>query len=162
MAKTDPVLARLKDIVFALPNTKLTMTWGSPHFRVGEKIFCGYGQEGGRGVLGFKMSMADAARLTREPGYWPSPYVGHKGWVSMDVSKVRDWELVRSYIEGSFRLIAPKKLVAELAGAPLVAKAARATKKKVASKKATARKATKKATRRAGRSSGALPPRPSK
>lgn len=45
MADSDPVLEKLRRICLALPNTKETMTWGSPHFRVGEKIFTGYGTE---------------------------------------------------------------------------------------------------------------------
>ena len=42
-AKIDRALARLRKICLALPDTKETLTWGEPHFRVGEKIFCGFG-----------------------------------------------------------------------------------------------------------------------
>ncbi|HVJ15469.1 MAG TPA: MmcQ/YjbR family DNA-binding protein [Polyangiaceae bacterium] len=142
MVKADPVLEKVKEIVFSLPDTKLTMTWGKPHFRVGEKIFCGYGEEGGRAVIGFKLAMQHAAKLTREPGYWPAPYVGHKGWVSMDATKVKDWKLVRSYLEESYRLIASKKSLAKLAAPPPTAKKAttKATTKKATAKKATAKK----------------------
>ena len=136
MAQADPVLAKIKEIVFSLPDTKLTMTWGKPHFRVGEKIFCGYGHESGCAVLGFKLTMQHALELTREPGYWPAPYVGHKGWVSMDASKVRDWKLVRNYLEESYRLIAPKKSLAKLA--------APAGKQKPPARKAAARVKTRK------------------
>jgi predicted DNA-binding protein (MmcQ/YjbR family) len=119
MVKADAVLTKIKEIVFSLPDTRLTMTWGKPHFRVGEKIFCGYGVEGGRAVLGFKLEMKHALELTSEPGYWPAPYVGHKGWISMDASRVRDWKLVRAYLEESYRLIAPKKSLAKLKAPPL-------------------------------------------
>jgi predicted DNA-binding protein (MmcQ/YjbR family) len=133
--RTDPLLEKIKAIVFALPDTKLTMTWGKPHFRVGEKIFCGYGEEEGRAVLGFKLELAEAAKLCKKPGYWPAPYVGHKGWVSMDVSKVEDWELVRGYIAESYRLIAPKRSQAKLAAAaPIKAKKKKAPQRKTARK----------------------------
>ena len=39
----DP-LARVREICLALPDTKETLTWGSPYFRVGDKIFAGYGR----------------------------------------------------------------------------------------------------------------------
>jgi predicted DNA-binding protein (MmcQ/YjbR family) len=136
MPEADPVLAKIKALVFALPDTKLTMTWGKPHFRVGEKIFCGYGEEHGQAVLGFKLGMAHAQKLVKKPGFWPAPYVGHKGWVSMDASKIRDWDEVRAFLEESYRLIAPKKSLAKLtpAASPPAKKTA---KKRVSRKKAT-------------------------
>ena len=145
MPDADPVLAKIKQIVFALPDTKLTLTWGKPHFRVGDKIFCGYGEEQGRAVLGFKLSMAHAQKLTKKPGFWPAPYVGHKGWVSMDASKVRDWAVVRAYLEESYRLIAPKKSLARLSASP---HAVRRPQTKPSKPPAPAKKAQKRVSRK--------------
>ena len=39
---TDP-LERVREICLALPDTRETLTWDSPYFRVGDKIFAGYG-----------------------------------------------------------------------------------------------------------------------
>ena len=44
---TDLALAKIRKICLSFPDTKETMTWGKPHFRVGEKIFAGYGEENG-------------------------------------------------------------------------------------------------------------------
>lgn len=62
MARTDAVLTRIREICLSLPDTKETITWGKPHFRVGEKIFAGCGEEDGRQVIGFKLQMAHARR----------------------------------------------------------------------------------------------------
>ncbi|HMJ16173.1 MAG TPA: MmcQ/YjbR family DNA-binding protein [Polyangiaceae bacterium] len=126
MAKADPVLAKVKAICLSLPDTKLTMTWGSPHFRVGEKIFAGYGAEGSKPSIGLKLEMAHAQRVLDDPRFERAAYVGHKGWVSMDVSRVTDWEEVRALIHESYRLIAPKRSLAKLgeAAAPRPAKRA--------------------------------------
>jgi len=48
------VLKRLKKICLALLDTNETFTWGSPHFRVGEKIFANFGTP----VIGFKLEKA--------------------------------------------------------------------------------------------------------
>ena len=40
--------------------------------------------------------------------------MGHKGWVSMDMSDVDDWEEVRELILDRYRLIAPKRSLAKL------------------------------------------------
>jgi predicted DNA-binding protein (MmcQ/YjbR family) len=118
MAKADTVLKNVRSICLSLPDTKETMTWGKPHFRVGEKIFAGCGEEHGRQVIGFKLEKEHADAVIKDPCFWRAPYVGHKGWVSMDAAGVKDWDEVRSMILESYRLIAPKKALAKLAGGP--------------------------------------------
>jgi predicted DNA-binding protein (MmcQ/YjbR family) len=119
---TDPTLDRLRAICLALPDTKETITWGQPHFRVGEKIFCGYGEEHGRVSIGFKLERPHADLVVDGDRYRRAPYVGQHGWVSMDAARVDDWELVRAFVLESYRLIAPKasqkKMAAGLPAAP--------------------------------------------
>ncbi len=43
MPKPDDTLARLRQICLTLPDTKETVAWRHPAFRVGEKMFCGVG-----------------------------------------------------------------------------------------------------------------------
>jgi len=114
MAKNDSVLTKMREICLSLPDTKETMTWGQPHFRVGEKIFSGYGEEKGKQVIGFKLDMEHADEVIKDPRFWRAPYVGHKGWVSMDARQVKDWSEVRPMILESYRLIAPKRTLAKL------------------------------------------------
>ena len=119
---TDSTLKRISDICLSLPDTKLTMTWGEPHFRVGEKIFCGYGGKKGQPTIGFKLEMEHADILVKhDPRFSRAPYVGHK-WVSLDAKAVKDWDEVRALVVESYRLIAPKKTLAKLDGAPAPAR----------------------------------------
>lgn len=127
MPKKPGALDRIREICLALPDTKETLTWGEPHFRVGDKIFAGFGQENGRAVIGFKLTKPHAHAITEDPRFWPAPYVGQHGWVSMDATGVQDWERVREFVHISYRLIAPKKLAALLdAGGKLPARKAAA------------------------------------
>ncbi len=114
MAKPTSALERMREICLSLPDTKETPTWGSPHFRVGEKIFAGCGEEKGKGSIGFKLEMAHAAEIVSRPGFSRAPYVGHKGWVSLDVASISDWGEVRELVHESYRLIAPKRSLAKL------------------------------------------------
>ena len=120
MRTDDRVLVKMKEICLSLPDTKLTMTWDKPHFRVGDKIFAGCGEENGKYTLGFKLEMEHADEVIRDPRFTRAPYVGHKGWVSMDAAGVKDWEEVRQLVLESYRLIAPKKTVAKLDAPPAV------------------------------------------
>ena len=112
--KKDPILDKVSRICLSLPDTKLTMTWGQPHFRVGEKIFCGYGEEKGKRSIGFKLEKPHAAAVLKDPRFSVAPYVGKHGWVHMDASNVRDWSEVARFIQESYELIAPTKSLAKL------------------------------------------------
>jgi predicted DNA-binding protein (MmcQ/YjbR family) len=113
-ASDDATFQKVRELCLALPDTKLTMTWGSPHFRVGEKIFCGFGVEEGKPVMGVKLEMAHARRVVEESRFWPAAYVGKHGWVSMDVSQRKSWDEVGALIRESYGLIAPKSSRAKL------------------------------------------------
>ena len=108
------ILRRIRDICLALPDTVETLTWGKPHFRVKEKIFAGFSDEGDVPTIGFKLETDHAAAILEDPRFERAPYVGHKGWVSMDASSITDWNEVREFVEESYRLIAPKKSLARL------------------------------------------------
>jgi predicted DNA-binding protein (MmcQ/YjbR family) len=113
MPKSQDVLARVRAICLALPDTKETPTWGKPHFRVGEKIFAGCED----GVVGMKLDKGHAtALIAADPRCTRAPYVGHAGWISMDLGGAVNWDEVRELILESYRLIAPKKSLAKLGG----------------------------------------------
>jgi predicted DNA-binding protein (MmcQ/YjbR family) len=134
MKPFDAALAKMRKICLALPDTKETPTWGQPHFRVGEKIFAGCGLEKGAISVGFKLEMDHADAMVRRPGFSRAPYVGHKGWVSVDPEIATDWDELRALIHESYRLIAPKRtLVKWEAGAD--SKPAVATRKRSRPKK---------------------------
>lgn len=113
--KSDSTYEKVKEIFLSFPEAVETITWGKPHFRVKDKIFGGFGEENGKPSIGFKLAMDHADILVQnDDRFERAPYVGHKGWVSMDASKVKDWKELRALVEESYRLIAPKKLVAQL------------------------------------------------
>ena len=114
----EKVLKRIRKICLSLPDTKETITWGEPHFRVGDKIFVGYGVERGTIAITFKLAMDHAAAVIADPNFRPASYVGHKGWVSMDAACISDWDEVRGFILESYRLIAPKRTLAKLEREP--------------------------------------------
>lgn len=114
MARTDPVLENLRRICLSLPDTVESTGMGKPHFLVNEHIFAGCADEQGRSVVSFKLQMGRARAVVRDRRFRPAPYVGHKGWVSMDMSGKIDWGELESMILESYRLVAPKESVARL------------------------------------------------
>lgn len=111
----DEVLERVRPICLSLPKTKETVTWGKPHFRVGEKIFGGCGEVQGRPIIGLKMEPRHSELMMRTPGIEKAAYSRPgDGWVAIDPNVFDDWDEIREALIGSYRLIAPKKTLALL------------------------------------------------
>ena len=75
--------------------------------------------EGGRPSVWLKAAEGAQGALVASDRdrFFVPPYVGHKGWVGvhLDRSPV-DWDELADLVEESYRLIAPKRLVARLDG----------------------------------------------
>ena len=89
MKPFDAALKKMRAICLALPDTKETPTWGQPHFRVGEKIFAGLGEEKGVLTVGFKLEMDHADAMVRRPGLLPGALRRPQG---LGVDRRRDRE----------------------------------------------------------------------
>ncbi len=135
------------------------MTWGSPHFRVGDKIFGGWGADkDGRYSTSAKLDKdKQAALVASDSRFEVAAYVGKHGWVTFYPGDAPDLGELEALVLESYRNIAPKKLVAQLDGEAKLAKSAAkakpagkkpakaAAKKKPAAKAATAKASTAKA-----------------
>jgi predicted DNA-binding protein (MmcQ/YjbR family) len=112
-------LERLRRICLSLPEATEKVAWGDPTWRVRDRIFAMQkgNYEGGRPSVWLKADRGDQSVLVDlDPERFFVPgYVGHKGWIGayLDGNRV-DWAMLAKLIEGSYRLIAPKSLVARL------------------------------------------------
>jgi len=114
MPKAGPCLLKMREFCLSLPDTKETLTWGKPHFRVGDKIFAGFDDQAEGPQAGFKLEKAHARSILADARFARAPYAGQHGWVTMDLLGVADWEEVRALVLESYRLIAPKKALAQV------------------------------------------------
>jgi predicted DNA-binding protein (MmcQ/YjbR family) len=132
-AATGKVIAKLRALCLALPDTTEVEAWGHPTFRVGvgksAKIFCACGEdEDGDASLGWKCEPdVQHALVASDPRFTIAAYVGKHGWVSFAATGKLDWGFIEAQVAESYRLVAkPKK----------AAKAAKATKTKATKAKA--------------------------
>jgi len=115
--RREAVLARLRTICLALPETSERPSHGSPSFFVREKrcflmllddhhgdgrfaIWCA-APPGNQEML----VAADAERFFRPP------YVGHRGWLGVMLDGDVDWDEVEGIVEDAFATVAPKSLL---------------------------------------------------
>jgi len=114
-------LVRLRKLCLALPDAHEVEAWGEPTFRVRNKLFAMFAAPnnhhgGGRPAVWCKAAPGNQSIMVRaSPGrFFVPPYVGPSGWVGIWLDRNPDWDEVADLLRDSYRLIAPKKLVAVL------------------------------------------------
>ena len=109
------LLPRLREICLSLPEATEVEAWGHPTFRVNDKIFASYGVEGARASMGVKTTPdMQSALVMSDPRFTVAAYVGKHGWVSLSLAGTVDLGEVEMLVKGSYRLIAPARLVRQL------------------------------------------------
>ena len=116
----DRELARVRKVCAELPEVEERPSHGSPAFFVrGKKTLAMFVDDHhGDGILGIWCAAPPGVQeqmIDEDPAvFFRPPYVGHRGWIGVRLSKtVTDAEL-RSILEDAFRTVAPKTLVARL------------------------------------------------
>lgn len=114
-------LSRLRKLCLALPEAHEVEAWGEPTFRVRNKLFAMYASAeshhgAGRPGVWCKAGPGNQALMVRAAPerYFVPPYVGPSGWVGMYLDRGPDWSELRELLHDSYRLVAPKRLMAQL------------------------------------------------
>jgi predicted DNA-binding protein (MmcQ/YjbR family) len=115
--KRAEVERRVRTICLALPEAVEKPFGGhtAPAFRVRDKIFVFVSQEGPpaiqvKGAAGAQDTLVHADPET----FYSPPYIGHKGWIGVYLNSRIDWPMVEDLIRESYRLVAPKRLAAQV------------------------------------------------
>lgn len=114
-------LTRLRRICLALPEAHEVEAWGEPTFRVRNKMFATFASAGnhhgsGRPSVWCKASFGNQSLVVQSDPerYFVPPYVGVRGWIGIHLDDGPDWAEVKVLMGDSYRLVAPKKLLAAL------------------------------------------------
>lgn len=118
-AEIDPeVMAPLREVCLDYPEAVETEAFGSPTFQVRSKNFAMVHKPDHRVAVWCKAPPgAQEAWIATDPGrYFKPPYLGPKGWVAAWISPEcePDWEAIAEIVDESYRLVAPKRLVASI------------------------------------------------
>jgi predicted DNA-binding protein (MmcQ/YjbR family) len=125
MAKSRPsdqVLKQLRDYGLALPGAHLKSPWpGHKDLAVNDKTFAYLSVEGEPLGISCKLPSSSAMALML-PFTKPTEYgLGKSGWVSASFEKHEpSLEMLKAWIDESYRAQAPKKLLKQLAGGAMI------------------------------------------
>nr|WP_157367739.1 MmcQ/YjbR family DNA-binding protein [Alloactinosynnema sp. L-07] len=116
--KPDPLPA-LRAICLAFPEATERVSHGEPTWFVREKkTFVTYANNHHDDRVAFWCAAPPGAQeelVAEDPErFFRPPYVGHRGWLGVYVDVEVDWAEIAEIVDQAYRLIAPKRLVAEL------------------------------------------------
>jgi predicted DNA-binding protein (MmcQ/YjbR family) len=103
-------LDRLRAICLRLPEAAEQTTWDEPTMRVRGKIFAFAHDDS----VTVKADPGERAALLADERFFVPAYVGHKGWVGLRLGEDVDWDEVAELVATSYRMIAPKRLAAQV------------------------------------------------
>lgn len=112
-------LTRLRRVALRLPEAHEVEAWGTPTFRVRNKLFAMYASPAdhhrrGRPAVWVKAGPGNQEVMVaaRPDRYFVPPYVGPSGWVGVWLDRAPDWAMVEDLLADSWGMTAPKRLVA--------------------------------------------------
>jgi predicted DNA-binding protein (MmcQ/YjbR family) len=115
--KAIKMLALMRKLCLALPETDESSSFGSPTWRVGKKGFANlydYGKSGQGLTVSFWVGIERQGPLEMDPRLSIPPYMGSKGWMAMDASKGVNERELRDFLIESWRHFATRRAIAKL------------------------------------------------
>jgi hypothetical protein len=116
-----PALTRLRTICLALPEAHEVEAWGTPTFRVKNKLFAMWASADthvGKGRNGVWLKQTrdnqDAMLSFAPKKFFRPPYVGTSGWVGVYLDRSTDWKELKELVKDAYCLTAPRKMAKAL------------------------------------------------
>jgi predicted DNA-binding protein (MmcQ/YjbR family) len=108
------VIDAFRKICLQLPEAHEQRQFGHPVWQAGKKSFALMRHDGERLTLCFWVGVDHQGLLTADLRYRIPPYMGHNGWIALDVSEDSDWDEITALTLQSYRHFALKRMLIKL------------------------------------------------
>jgi predicted DNA-binding protein (MmcQ/YjbR family) len=112
--QAQKALAGLRAICSPLPEVDEALQFGSPVWRVGKRAFAMLYDYGQGLHAGFWVGIERQGPLEMDPRFSIPAYLGHLGWIALDLSKRFDKREIRELAIESYRHFATRRAIAKL------------------------------------------------
>jgi len=126
--RAQEILQRLRRLCLSWPEVSEDVQFGSPVWKVGKKTFVWMHagrnlqtnsgrsgkRRGSRLHLYFWVGVAAQGLMTADERFHIPAYMGHNGWIALDVTDHCDWKEVRGLALGSYRHFALQRMLKAL------------------------------------------------
>ena len=100
--KPDP-LTWMRRLCMALPGTVEVEAWGHPNFKVSGRAFAVFEIYKRRPCIAIRADPEEQSFLVERFGFFKTPYVGNRGWVSVWVDQPAPFRLIGDLIAQAHR-----------------------------------------------------------
>jgi predicted DNA-binding protein (MmcQ/YjbR family) len=116
MRPASDLTAEARAFAAGLPEAWEDHPWGESVYKVGKKVFVFFGMLEDHAGLRFTVKLRDSHEEAMSMAWVvPSGYgLDRGGWVTAEAPDDAPLEMITTWIEESYRIVAPKKLVALL------------------------------------------------
>jgi len=104
----------MRKTCLALPDTSEAEQFGHPVWRAGKKVFAHAHCYDGSWRAVFWVGVDQQGLMTQDARFSIPPYMGHMGWIALDVSKSHNDAELRALALESYRHYASKKMLAQI------------------------------------------------
>ncbi len=108
-------LAPLRKMLSAWPEVIESTSYDQLAWRAGKKTFAQLLVNSERTGIAFLVDGESQSLLLEDPRFFLPRYIGTRGWIAWDVCHPIDWQELAGYLLASYRSVALKRMVAELA-----------------------------------------------
>jgi predicted DNA-binding protein (MmcQ/YjbR family) len=109
------VLAGVRKLVAKWPEVVEDQQFGSPVWRAGKKTFLWVHADRSRRLqIYFRVGVDAQGLMTADKRFEIPAYLGHQGWIALNVTKSCDWAHVRGLALGSYRHFALARMLKKL------------------------------------------------
>ena len=108
------MLGLLREICRGLPETREAEQFGHPVWQAGKRSFAMARHDGERLTLCFWVGADRQTLLTADPRFRIPPYLGHNGWIALDVSRHANRREIDDLARQSYRHFALKRMIEEM------------------------------------------------
>jgi hypothetical protein len=105
------VLKKLRTICLRFPESSEARQFGSPAWLAGKRTFAIARHAADRLTLCFWVGVDQQGLLTADSRYQVPPYLGHNGWIGLNVGATCDWDEVEGLALLSYRHFALQRML---------------------------------------------------
>lgn len=114
--RAQEVLAHLRERCKQLPEVNEQRQFGDPVFKAGKKSFISVHSNNARVSLMLWVGLEQQGVMTFDTRFTIPKYMGHNGWIVLDVEDKLDWDEIEALLMISYRHFALKRMLKMLDG----------------------------------------------
>ncbi|HAJ75458.1 MAG TPA: hypothetical protein DCM64_03285 [Gammaproteobacteria bacterium] len=115
-SQSQIIIEKLTEICESLPETSQARQFGNPVWKAGKKTFFCVHRYDLRLTLQVWVGLEQQSFLVADRRYRVPQYVGHNGWIDLDIEEFADWKEIESLLLNSYRHFALKRMLKRLEG----------------------------------------------